>query len=58
MTDDIKTEIYNIYSGSLMVNCTGKGKMYLYDMVNIKKEASNLLRTDRQSSGTKPLLFK
>lgn len=44
--NDVKTENYNIYSGCLVVNCTGKGKMYLYDLVDIKKEASNPLRTN------------
>lgn len=47
MVGDVKTENYNIYSGCLVVNCTGKGKMYLYDLVDIKKEASNPLRTNR-----------
>ena len=37
----MKTENYNIYFGCLVVNCTGKGKMYLYDLVDIKKEAGN-----------------
>ncbi len=45
--NDVKTENYNIYSGCLVVNCTGRGKMYLYDLVDIKKEASNPLRTNR-----------
>ncbi len=45
--NDVKTENYNIYFGCLVVNCTGKGKMYLYDLVDIKKEASNPLRTNR-----------
>lgn len=45
--NEVKTEKYNIYSGCLVVNCTGKGKMYLYDLVDIKKEASNPLRTNR-----------
>jgi len=45
--NEVKTENYNIYSGCLVVNCTGKGKMYLYDLVDIKKEASNPLRTNR-----------
>ena len=45
--NDVKTEKYNIYSGCLVVNCTGKGKMYLYDLVDIKKEASNPLMTNR-----------
>ena len=44
--NEVKTENYNIYSGCLVVNCTGKGKMYLYDLVDIKKEASNPLRTN------------
>ena len=44
--NDVKTENYNIYSGCLVVNCTGKGKMYLYDLVDIKKEASNPLKTN------------
>ena len=45
--NEIKTENYNIYSGCLVVNCTGSGRMYLYDLVDIKKEASNPLRTNR-----------
>ena len=36
--NDMKTENYNIYSGCLVVNCTGKGKMHLYDLMNIKKK--------------------
>ncbi len=36
--NEVKTENYNIYSGCLVVNCTEKGKMYLYDLVNIKKK--------------------
>lgn len=36
-----KTNQYNIYTGRLVVNCTSSGKMYLYDLVDIKKEASN-----------------
>ncbi len=45
--NDRKTGNYNIYSGRLVVNCTGKGKMYLYDLVDIKKETSNPLRTSK-----------
>ena len=44
--NDTKTENYNIYSDCLVVNCTGKGRMYLYDLVDIKKEASNPLKTN------------
>lgn len=32
---------YNVYSASLVVNRTSSNRMYLYDIVNIKKEASN-----------------
>lgn len=39
--NNIKTSQYNIYSGRLVVNHTSTGKMYLYDLVDIKKEASN-----------------
>lgn len=44
--NDMKTANYNIYSGCPVVNCTRKGKMFLYDLVDIKKEASNPLRTN------------
>lgn len=40
-----KTEQYNVYTACLVVNCTLGGKMYLYDLVDIKKEASNPLKT-------------
>lgn len=39
--NNIKTDTYNVYSGCLVVNCTSSGKKYLYDLVDIKKEASN-----------------
>jgi hypothetical protein len=41
-----KTSDYNVYSGRLVINCTSSGKMYLYDLVDIKKEASNPLKTN------------
>ena len=41
----IKTDTYNIYSACLIVNHTKFGKLYLYDLVNIKREASTPLRT-------------
>lgn len=44
--NEVKTGDYNIYSGCLVINCTAKGKMYLYDLVDIKKEAGNPLRTN------------
>ena len=40
-----KTGEYNVYSACLVVNHTANGKMYLYDVVGIKKEASNPLKT-------------
>ncbi|MDE6700201.1 MAG: hypothetical protein K2K10_04200 [Acetatifactor sp.] len=42
-----KTDQYNVYTGCLVVNCTLGGKMYLYDLVDIKKEASNPLKTTK-----------
>ena len=45
--NEIRTRKYNIYSCCLVVNCTRKEKMYLYDLVDIKKEASNPLKTDK-----------
>ncbi len=42
-----KTGDYNVYSGCLVVNCTSSGKMYLYDFVDIKKEASNPLKANK-----------
>ena len=55
--NEVKTDIYNFYTVCLVVNCTSRGKMYLYDLVDIKKEASNPLKTDKQPNGTKLLLF-
>nr|WP_295256029.1 hypothetical protein [uncultured Blautia sp.] len=39
---------YNVYSASLVVNRTSANRMYLYDIVNIKKEASNPLKTNAE----------
>lgn len=39
-----KTEEYNVYMGRLVVNRTQDGKLYLYDLVEIKKEASTPLK--------------
>ena len=44
--NNVKTDNYNVYSGCLVINCTKNGKMYLYDLVDIKKEASNPLKTN------------
>ena len=40
-----KTEEYNVYTACLVINCASNGKLYLYDIVDIKKEASNPLKT-------------
>lgn len=45
--NEMKTDEYNVYKGCLVVNCTLGGKMYLYDLVDIKKEASNPLKTSK-----------
>ncbi|MCD7882695.1 MAG: hypothetical protein LUI87_03150 [Lachnospiraceae bacterium] len=39
-----KTNIYNIYSACLLVNCALNGNLYLYDLVDIKKETSTPLK--------------
>lgn len=39
-----KTDDYNIYTACIVVNFAANGKMYLYDAVDIKKEASNPLK--------------
>lgn len=45
--NELKTDMYNFYTGCLVVNCTSRGRMYLYDLVDIKKEASNPLKTTK-----------
>lgn len=42
--NETKTDDYNIYSASLVVNFAANSKKYLYDVVEIKKEASNPLK--------------
>lgn len=37
--NETKTDDYNVYSACLIVNHACNGKMYLYDLVDIKKEA-------------------
>lgn len=43
--NEIKTDTYNVYSACLIINRTKFGKLYLYDLVNIKREASTPLKT-------------
>ncbi len=40
-----RTDNYNIYSACLVINHASNGKLYLYDIIDIKKEASNPLKT-------------
>ena len=42
-----KTEEYNVYMGRGVVNRTQDGKLYLYDLVEIKKEASTPLKNTK-----------
>ena len=42
--DEKKTNIYNVYRGRLIINRSFNGKLFLYDLVDIKKEASNPLK--------------
>ncbi len=44
-----KTENLNVYTACLVVNHAANGKRYLYDVLDIKKEACNPLKTDRTS---------
>ena len=39
----MKTDLYNIYSACLLINVTDSGRLYLYDLVDIKREASTPL---------------
>ena len=42
--DEKKTNIYNVYRGRLIINRSFNGRLFLYDLVDIKKEASNPLK--------------
>lgn len=41
--NEMQTEKYNIYAACLLVNHSENGRMYLYDLVDIKREASTPL---------------
>ena len=43
--NNAKLDIYNIYSARIIINCTKFGTMYLYDLIDIKKETSTPLKT-------------
>lgn len=40
-TDNGETERYNVYHASMLIRHANDGKMYLYDILDIKKETSN-----------------
>ncbi len=42
--NDKKTDIYNIYSACLLIKHSGNNRKYLYDLVDIKREASTPLQ--------------
>lgn len=42
--NELFANCYSVYTGCLVVNCTVSGRKYLYDLVDIKKEASTPLK--------------
>lgn len=44
--NQVKTGEYNIYTACIVVNHASNDKLYLYDVVDIKKEASNPLKAN------------
>jgi hypothetical protein len=38
-----KHERYNVFHASMLIRCANDGKLYLYDIIDIKKETSNPL---------------
>lgn len=43
--DDAEVKLYNIFHASLLIRHSNDGKMYLYDIIDIKKETSNPLES-------------
>ena len=41
--DNGEIERYNVFHASMLVRCANDGKLYLYDIIDIKKETSNPL---------------
>ena len=41
---DGEIEHYNVFHASMIIRHAGNGKMYLYDIIDIKKETSNPLK--------------
>ena len=44
-SEDGNVERYNIFHASLLIRHDNDGKMYLYDVIDIKKETSNPLES-------------
>ena len=44
--NDKKSDDYNVFSACLIVNHASNGKAYLYDVVDIKREACNPLKSN------------
>lgn len=42
---DVEVKLYNIFHASLLIRHSNDGKMYLYDIIDIKKETSNPLES-------------
>jgi hypothetical protein len=38
-----EVEQYNVFHASMLIRCANDGKLYLYDIIDIKKETSNPL---------------
>jgi hypothetical protein len=41
--DNDEVERYNVFHASMLIRCANNGKLYLYDVIDIKKETSNPL---------------
>lgn len=41
--DKGEVERYNVFHASMLIRCAKDRKMYLYDIIDIKKETSNSL---------------
>ena len=44
-SEDGNVERYNVFHASLLIRYDNNGKMYLYDVIDIKKETSNPLES-------------
>lgn len=53
-----KIEKYNVFRAVLIVRIAADGRMYLYDIQNIKKERNVQPTVDQRPGGQKPASFK